>query len=283
MAAARASAEQEARVAADTFRTKHGLDVHPIADIAAMVERTTGVDVAVLDAPADQHGMTVRDPVSGAVFIGVATTEHPMRQRSTIAHELAHLLFEDWTSIDDGKDLSARSHKEKRADAFARNLLIPEAGLQMFVSRAGSFTEADLSQVVQLFQVSPALASIALYGCGYISDDAKKSWMKSPTTPALATRYGWLDQYAGLQAESRRPRAPQRLMTRAVRGFEEGVVTPAMIASAQGTTAESVAQRLAAAGVERRPVVPTAATTSDLPDVALEDLHLEDLDDTEQV
>jgi hypothetical protein len=41
------------------------------------------------------------------------------------------------------------------------------------------------------------------------------------TAPALAARFGWLDQYRALQAGSGRRRAPQRLLARAIQGYLE--------------------------------------------------------------
>ena len=67
----------------------------PLGDIITIIEQTTGVDVAVLDVHDSEHGMAMRDPKFGSTIIAVARTTHPMRQRSTLAHELAHVLFED--------------------------------------------------------------------------------------------------------------------------------------------------------------------------------------------
>lgn len=47
----------------------------------------------MLDVHAAEHGMVMRDPRCGSTTIAVAKTPHPMRQRSTLAHELAHALF----------------------------------------------------------------------------------------------------------------------------------------------------------------------------------------------
>lgn len=91
-----ASAEQQAERAAEEFRQAHHLGVQPLGDLVALIEQTTGHDVAVLDASADSHGLTMRDPMRDRTFIGVARTPHPMRQRSTLAHELAHVVFGDW-------------------------------------------------------------------------------------------------------------------------------------------------------------------------------------------
>ena len=69
--------EAQAKKAAISFRREHRLGLQPLGDLVALIEQTTGHDVT---------------------FIGIARTPHPMQQRSTLAHELAHVLFEDWNS-----------------------------------------------------------------------------------------------------------------------------------------------------------------------------------------
>jgi Zn-dependent peptidase ImmA (M78 family) len=76
--------------------------VQPLGDLVAVIEQATGIDVAVLDVGPDEHGLAMRDPARGTVFIGVARTRNPMRQRSTLAHELGHVLFGDWADADAG-------------------------------------------------------------------------------------------------------------------------------------------------------------------------------------
>lgn len=75
-------AEQQAKQAAEAFRGKHRLGEHPLGDLVSIVERAAGCDVAVLGTGPDEHGLTMRDPVRDAVFIGVARIRNPMRQRS---------------------------------------------------------------------------------------------------------------------------------------------------------------------------------------------------------
>lgn len=266
------SAEQQAAAAAAKFRSDHNLGTQPLGDLVALIERTTGHDVAVLDAGPDEHGLTMRDPARQAVFIAVARTRQPMRQRSTLAHELAHVLFHDWT---DDEELDRRSQQEIRADAFARHLLIPSDGLKVFLSHAGDVTEADLSAAVQWFLVSPAIASIALYNGGYIDEVTKDQWM-TITTPQLATRYGWMDQYRSLQNDAGRTRSPQRLLARAVTGYREGVVSVQTLATLRGISAGEVEAELAEAGIVPTEHQPPWMTAADLPPVTVD---LSDLDD----
>jgi Zn-dependent peptidase ImmA (M78 family) len=170
------NAEAEGRTSAAQFRQDHHLGVQPLGDLVAVIEQATGIDVAVLDVGPDEHGLTMRDPGHNTIFVGVARTRNPMRQRSTLAHELGHVLFEDWANNDAG-NWSDRSPEEIRADAFARHLLLPLDGLREFLENRKPVTQSILSAVVQRFLVSPAIAAIALQQAGYIDAATKQEWM----------------------------------------------------------------------------------------------------------
>lgn len=266
--------EQQGERAAGAFRREHRLGVFPLGDLAALIEQTTGHDVAVLDVGPDEHGLTMRDPVRDVAFIGVARTRHPMRQRSTLAHELAHVIFGDWT---DDEDLGVRSPREVRADAFARHLLVPSDGLTEFLGPRDTVTEADLSSVVQWFLASPAISSIALHDCGYIDTATKVRWM-TLGTPQLATRFGWSDQYKSLQSDADRTRSPQRLLARVVSGYSKGVVTAQTVATLRGITADAVVEELTQAGIVPEKHQPPWMAAADLPPVTVD---LSDLEDDE--
>jgi Zn-dependent peptidase ImmA (M78 family) len=259
------NAEAEGRTAAARFRRERHLSVQPLGDLVAVIEQATGIDVAVLDVGPDEHGLTMRDPARGAVFIGVARTRNPMRQRSTLAHELGHVLFEDWA--DGGaSSWSDRSPAEIRADAFARHLLVPVEGLREFLENRELVTQSTLSEVVQRFLVSPQIAAIALHQANYIDDDTKQEWM-ALTAPKLAARFGWSDQYRALRADSDQRRAPQRLLARAIKGYAEGVLSAQAIATIRGITLEAAEADLHEAGVVpvERPIA--WADPAELPDM----------------
>lgn len=267
------TAEPEGKAAAERFRRDYRLGTQPIGDLVAIIEQTVAVDVAVLDAEPDEHGLTMRDPDRDAVFIAVARTTRPMRQRSTLAHELGHVTFADWKAAGDG--WSNRSPEEIRADAFARHLLIPLAGLREFLADRKPIEQTDLSDVVQRFLVSPSIAAIALHQAKYIDGARKEEW-KALTTPTLAARFGWSDQYRALRTESCQRRAPQRLLTRAITGYREGVVSVQTIATLRGADATSIEHELATAGIQPTDPAVTWADPAELPDVSLD---LSDLDD----
>lgn len=259
------NAETEGRTAAARFRGEHHLGVQPLGDLVAVIEQATGIDVAILDVGPDEHGLTMRDPVRDAVFIGVARTRNPMRQRSTLAHELGHVLSEDWTDSNTGI-WSDRTPAEIRADAFARHLLVPVEGLREFLGNRDLVTQATLSAVVQRFLVSPQIAAIALNQAKYIDDVTKQEWM-TLTAPRLAARFGWSDQYRALQADADQRRAPQRLLARAIKGYEEGVLSAQAIATLRGITLEAAEADLREAGVVPSPRPIAWADPAGLPEV----------------
>ncbi|MDR2985303.1 MAG: ImmA/IrrE family metallo-endopeptidase [Nocardiopsaceae bacterium] len=259
------TAEVEGSESAARFRQDHHLGVQPLGDLLEIIEQTTGIDVAVLDVGPDEHGLTMRDPVRETVFIGVACTRNPMRQRSTLAHELGHFLFEDWVEGDTG-GWSDRSPAEIRADAFARHLLVPVDGLREFITARSSIGPSTLSAVVQRFLVSPQIAAIALRQVGYIDEATKREWI-TLSAPQLAARFGWTDQYQVLRASSNRRRAPQRLLARAIAGYAAGVLSAQAIARLRGITLETAIAELAEANVTppERPIA--WADPDELPDV----------------
>ena len=254
--------EARGRAAAAAFRIDHQLGSQPLGDLVALIEQTTGIDVAVLDVGPDEHGLTMRDPVRDAVMIAVAQTQHPMRQRSTLAHELAHVVFEDWTDV---PDIASNSPREQRANAFARHLLVPGGGIRATMG-TGPASLSQLSKIVQLFGVSPAIASIAMHDEGVISEDTKREWMPL-TTRAVAAQFGWSDHYESLQQIAYRTRAPQKLLSRLIEGYVENVVSLQTIATVRGHTVDQVMRQLSAENISPRPRIVTWANPGDLPDV----------------
>lgn len=270
--------ETAAMEAAARFRAENDLGIAPIADVVAIIEQTQDVDVAVLDVDdTDEHGLTMVDPERGATVVAVACSAHPMRWRSTLAHELGHLILEDHNLGDPGT-LAANTPVEQRAQAFARHLLLPMEAIDRFIAHVGMRDLAALSDLVQRFQVSPAIAAIQLRDGGHIDEDRFEEWRRL-YTPMLAARFGWTDQYRALQGESRQRRSPQRLLARAVAGYLAGVVTIEALASIRGASIEALEDEFEEAGIfpPEQPELPYVAHDVD-PDNAGEFIDLSWLD-----
>jgi hypothetical protein len=278
------SAEDQGRARAASFREQHNLGHAPLPDLVSLIELTQRIDVAVIEAEQDEHGMTMRDPVRQVVMVAVALTRHPMRQRSTLAHELGHVLFGDFAAPKAG-GWDRRSSEEIRADAFARHLLVPVAGIKSVLAdrtagvqsgatlgdvqavgakgRRGSekVSLPELSMLVQRFKASPSLVAIQLSAARLISTARKNEWM-TLSTPVLASRFGWSDLYQGWQHESQTRRAPQRLLARAIEGYVANVVSLQAVARLRGLPEAQIAAELEQAGIVPAEVEPVPVPTA---------------------
>ncbi|XAS76456.1 ImmA/IrrE family metallo-endopeptidase [Dermatophilaceae bacterium Sec6.4] len=242
------SPESEGQARAEQFRHEKHLGLQPIGDAFALFELVPQLDVASLAVSnPDEHGMTAHDPARGVTKVVVACTQNPLRQRSTLAHELAHVLFRDHEYASQGK-LTGREDYEQRADAFARHLLVPLQGLRDFLGPQEPLSTADLSRLVQWFVASPQMMLIQLARAAYI-DQARKDLWWNHTGPWLAGNHGWMPQYRALQVESATPRAPQRLLTRATHGYQDGVLSLRAIARIRAADPKFVERELAQAGI----------------------------------
>jgi len=105
---------------------------------------------------------------AGARHAFVNTREHPHRQRFSLAHEIAHLelfhgvrfVLRDPIDIDHPPALAisrTRDPREREADIFAGELLVPLAMLKMACA-----ADFDLTRISQLFVVSREVATIAV-------------------------------------------------------------------------------------------------------------------------
>lgn len=94
--------------------------------------------------------------------------------------------------------------------------------------------------------------------------------MDGAHAPQLAARFGWNDQYRALQADSDQPRAPQRLLARAIKGYEEGVLSAQAIATLRGITLQAAQADLREAGVVPAQRAIAWAETAGSPDVQLD-------------
>lgn len=258
--------EQVARHRAETFRAEHGLGARPLGDLFELVHTALGCDVLAIDADEVEHGLSMLDPKTGRIAIAVATSTHPMRQRSSIAHEVGHVVAGDLLARTPPAP-GTRGPAEIQADAFARHLLLPVSALRARYgapSRSGAagVGEADLAAVVQEFEVSPSLATIQFREADLIRPRMREAWAPL-TTASLAVRYGWLSQYRALSAGSSRSRAPQALMRRAVEGYHRGMIDIIELASWHELPPE---QLLEALGPPRNRSTPDGGLPTDFDD-----------------
>ena len=224
------SNESIGQAAAERFRSEHSLSTAAIPNLARLIERTVGIGVAYVRSSSPGHGMTMR--LNDTYLMAVGCTEHPMRLRSTLAHELGHYQLNTVDRTAHDADWDTRSPEEIQADAFARHLLVPLGAVAEVVD-GEAVTLATLSDIVQTFLASPSMVAIQMRNTGAIDAAICKEWGQIPTG-TIAARFGWHTEYRALVGQSSKPRGPQSLMRRVIEGYRQGSVSAATIAKLSG-------------------------------------------------
>lgn len=250
-------AERQGRTLGETVRERWGLGLAPIGDIQDLIEAMTGVDVAIIDLPPSVSGLCVTEQTA-AVAVIVANSAHSAeRQRFTLAHELGHLLSGDPTRVFfEGRD---ETTAEKRAQAFARNLLLPPGGLEAWCARAetSDFDEASVAALAWHFGVSIDAALVQLHRLGLVTG-AQQNMLSGLTARGAALRYGWYPQWCMREEQAHTRRLPRRLWQRGLRAYEAGAIGVGALAGIARTEPNDLRRELAGEGItpaEPRPVV----------------------------
>jgi Zn-dependent peptidase ImmA (M78 family)/transcriptional regulator with XRE-family HTH domain len=251
------SAQERGEAAAGWAREALGLGYAPVADLVSAVEHLTGVDVGTMPLPEKVPGICVTDPDRSTSIILVNSNDVAERQRFTLAHELAHVLFGDATHVDavDGE----RTAQEVLCDEFARNLLIPRAGVRAWLARTGTEVsregtdERTMALLARHFGASPDVTRIQLDRMGLLAGRLRDAGL--PSGRRWAYRYGWGPQFDSDQAAAGQPRVPRRLLDRSIEAYRQGKLGIAALAKLQDRPVAQLEQALTEAGVFAKPVV----------------------------
>jgi len=143
---------KHAQAEAMRLLSEAGIDESPVNPIA-IAKNIVGVKVDfVTFKPESSNISGFYDPQENAIFVN--REEFPLRQTFTVAHELGHkILHEEWAKSSDYRVLLRDSHseddfREKEANAFAANLLMPRSMVDRYWERL------TMSELSQLFAVS---------------------------------------------------------------------------------------------------------------------------------
>lgn len=118
-------------------------------------------------APSDEYsGILIRkDKVA---LMGINSNEPEARRRFSMAHELGHFIFEKNTVTIDHRNNNylEKPEKEKCADLFAANLLMPGRMLRIDYERSIGATEEKLLALARKYKVSMEAMRIRLASLG---------------------------------------------------------------------------------------------------------------------
>ena len=143
-----------------------GLETNPL-DVEGVIKKF-GIKLVREEMDVDLSGYIEKR--HDTWVIGINKYQTPRRQRFTLAHELAHFLF-DRASLETGRhtdSIMLRSEDlnsvEQRANEFAADLLMPKEQFHAKVT-AGI---RDVSELSEQFDVSEAAIRYRAYKLGYI-------------------------------------------------------------------------------------------------------------------
>jgi Zn-dependent peptidase ImmA (M78 family)/transcriptional regulator with XRE-family HTH domain len=249
--AAKMTAAAGARLAA-VVREELGLGRAPVADLAALVERHFGLGASAWPVGNAVSGLCAHG--ADVALILVSSSFPPGHQRFTAAHELAHHLLGDPREIIIERDLyGAGTPPERRANAFAAALLMPQEGLREVI--AGRLVdERVLAELMREFGVSyrALLYRLGDRRVGLLSTDARDAWLER--TPTSVLRAAGDPAPSELTAPDETRRVPPRLLAAAQQGYQSGRVGLGVLAALLDEDTEVLYAALAAEGV-RPPIV----------------------------
>ena len=250
----------EAAEAARSFRVRVGLDLRgPIPDLLRVAEAVAGLAVSIIDLPAGVAGAYTFEEGQGFAFVNAADVV--VRQRFTLAHELAHHVFKDTAIIDSEASVfgSPSSPRERRANTFAAEFLIPLQAVNSWME-AREATTVDLRLIVELasfFRVSAKTTLIRLQLARFVDSAADLGHALGAAIDngdhlRLAKRLG-VEEMPDAMTEIKRvgvSRAPAKMWEYAVIGYERGLLTSERIAEAIFMTPAEVQADLDDLGIE---------------------------------
>ena len=236
------SIKKQGIILASEFLAQHNLTPGPVTRIENLTE-LVDADVLIVDLPDGVDALTVRDPATGNVVIGVATSTVPYRQNFTLAHEVGHIFAGDLARESHTNFCLPKGPNEQRADSFAAHVLCPVEGLQSHGFDHPPATPEALSDIVREYKVSPRVAATQMRRAGLITS-AECSTLAQWSAPKLASRFGWRDSYDDDVHKASQPHPAPRLAADATQAYLEGKVSAGAVALARGISINQVRDEL---------------------------------------
>lgn len=188
----RQEARQQGERLASEERRRLGLGTDPLQDPFAIVE-SQGVRLILMPLETQNvSGIAHSSPECGECIL-VNTRMHQHRRAFDLLHEYAHVLVDGiagWRafgSVDVEDDLI-----ERRADAFAKDFLLPGEGVIFYLEtrgvRAGEATFLDVFYVMHAFGSSYQATLHRLEELGYLTEHHVRAYRTARNVTEMAAR-----------------------------------------------------------------------------------------------
>lgn len=218
-----------ARRARDEMRLGAG----PVPDLATLVEERFGTHVLVEEMEDGKHGFCAISKFPGddtAAVIIVNARDTAGRRRFTLAHELCHLIAEDPVEVELLAEAS-NSQVERRADAFAAHFLAPDEGI-LELTGGNKVDAGDVARLSNYFGMSFQAMLIRLRELRLIGT-SKFEELHSRGARSAYLAAGLVGAW-NADTAPQATRYPQRLLSRALAAYAEGLVGVGLVADILG-------------------------------------------------
>lgn len=214
-------------------------------DLASAMERSLGIDVLV-ESTGSEAGMGASITDSEFPFAYVNAGLPRARAMFTLAHELGHILANDGVRLNVDRTLSATDDREKFANAFAAELLMPRSEIDRILQDKGR-GPVGLAEIMVQLQVSFESMVYRLHNLKYTNFEGRDRM--------LSMRFGGLlgeledselkTALVALRNTADQDRPPSLLLERLMRGYESGVVSVRPIAGLLNEDIDELLETLA--------------------------------------
>jgi Zn-dependent peptidase ImmA (M78 family) len=219
---------------ADSFREALKLGTEPIKSMRDLLENDLRIPLIQADLGTRIAGATVESAGRRAIVVNLfGRNQNPFVRRSTLAHELCHLLFDPQQKlrslrVDEYAELDERADQrvdlvEQRANAFSVQLLAPQSSaLRVYEATAHD----QLAHVMDSFGLSFTAARYQVWNAlkrAVPLDSIQAD--KSRPEPDWEGREGYTTTYHPIRALADHPSRAGRFSAVVLRAAEEGVVS----------------------------------------------------------
>lgn len=225
---------------AKDIRREYSLGEGPIRNIRRLLEQDMGVLIFSLPIEDGVSGMSWWHPRAGPAIL-VNRNDSAGRQNWTLAHELAHLLQSDAVVICDTLRVNSGEPRERFADTFAAEFLLPREDLVRYVQRERLqpllANDETLNLVARRYHVSREATARRLENLGLLprgfTDAQLPRWLEEwRQREELRRREGHARRVA--RRKQRVRELGESFVERAIRAHREGKITLSKLAEELG-------------------------------------------------
>lgn len=209
--------------------------------LASAIEDKLGVDVLIEEHDPSSLGAAITDHEFPFILVNAAQPYN--RALFTLAHELGHILADDGTALLVHRSLIGTDDRERVANAFAAEFLLPEDEVKRYLEEWGRDAKS-LSKMMVAFSVSWESLVYRLHNLHIINAESRDRLREIGLAGLLREidDVGLVDRMGALRNHVKR-RSPGLLEQRLWDGYRNGIVSIRPLAGLLGVDSDELLAR----------------------------------------